>query len=345
MSTGLHQACIRLHHRGKSWIRFYDRFDLRADVQMRYKRTVMKTYSIAFLPFCALPAIAQQPETKPVPARQDSSAEPRTFRLREQAAPDALGSDEINIPTLTWYAPWNRNGATTAVIVMPGGGYQFLATNHEGRQVANWLNALHVTAFVLKYRVGPRYHHPVEMKDAQRAIRHVRLRAKEFNIRPDRLGVMGFSAGGHLASTTGTHFDAGNPGAADPVDRVSSRPDFLILAYPVISFTADYSHKGSVKALLGDNPGPALLKELSNEFQVTAETPPTFIFSTNADTGVPPENSVVFYLALRKAGVSAEMHIFEKGPHGVGLDLADPALSEWPTLLANWLRGRGLLQD
>ena len=146
MSTGLHQACIRLHHRSKSWIRFYDRFDLRADVQMRYKRTVMKTYSIAFLLFCALPAIAQQPETKPVPARQDSSAEPRTFRLREQAAPDALGSDEINIPTLTWYAPWNSNGATTAVIVMPGGGYQFLATNHEGRQVANWLNALHVTS-------------------------------------------------------------------------------------------------------------------------------------------------------------------------------------------------------
>ena len=220
-----------------------------------------------------------------------------------------------------------------------------LASNHEGRQVANWFNALGVTAFVLKYRLGPRYHHPVELEDAQRAIRIVRSRAADFEVSPDRIGILGFSAGGHLASTAGTHFDDGNVSAADPIDRVSSRPDFMILAYPVISFVAPYSHRGSATNLLGENADPKLLAELSSELHVTPQTPPTFLFSTDADTLVPSENSVAFYLALRKAGVPAEMHIFEKGPHGVGLDLGDPALGEWPALLANWMRSRGLLQS
>ena len=231
------------------------------------------------------------------------------------------------------------------MIVFPGGGYGMLASNHEGRQVANWFNALGVTAFVLKYRLGPRYHHPIELGDAQRAIRIVRSRAADFEVSPDRIGILGFSAGGHLASTAGTHFDSGNASAADPIDRVSSRPDFLILAYPVISFVAPYAHTGSQNNLLGENADPKLRAELSNELHVTAQTPPTFLFSTDADTAVPSENSVAFYLALRKAGVPAEMHIFEKGPHGVGLDLDDPALGEWPTLLANWMRSRGLLQS
>jgi acetyl esterase/lipase len=231
----------------------------------------------------------------------------------------------------------------TAVIVVPGGGYQLLATNHEGRQVADWLNALGITALILKYRLGPRYHHPIELGDAQRAIRLVRARAKEFAIRSDRVGMMGFSAGGHLASTAGTHFDPGDPQASDPVDRVSSRPDFLILAYAVISFTAPYAHQGSARNLLGEHPDPELLRELSNDLHVTPQTPPTFLFSTSADAAVPPENSVAFYMALHKAGVPAELHIFENGPHGVGLDLSDPALGEWPTLLTNWLRSRGLL--
>jgi acetyl esterase/lipase len=231
----------------------------------------------------------------------------------------------------------------TAIVVAPGGGYAMLAMNHEGRQIADWLNSLGITAFVLKYRLGPKYHHPIELGDAQRAIRLVRSRAKEFGILPDRIGIMGFSAGGHLASTVGTHFDNGIPNAVDPIDGVSCRPDFLILAYPVISFVAPYSHSGSAEHLLGKNAEHKLLEELSNELHVTSQTPPTFLFSTSADTLVPAENSVAFYLALHKAGVAVELHIFEDGPHGVGLDLGNPVLGKWPVLLANWLRQRGLL--
>jgi len=233
--------------------------------------------------------------------------------------------------------------ATTAVIIAPGGSYQRLAANHEGRQIANWFNAQGVTAFVLRYRLGPRYHHPIEMQDAQRAIRLVRARAQELGVRPDRIGMMGFSAGGHLASTVATHFDSSNPAAADPIDRAGSRPDFVVLAYPVISMTAEYMHRSSATALLGEHPDHKLAPQMSTEFQVTRDTPPTFLFTTSADTTVPPENRVAFYLALHKAGVPAELHVFEGGPHGVGLALADPALGEWSTLLRNWLRGRGLV--
>jgi acetyl esterase/lipase len=264
-----------------------------------------------------------------------------TIPLWEGGAPGALGEQDADRPTLTVYRA--RTAVPTGIIVAPGGGYGNLAMNHEGRQVANWFNALGVTAFVLKYRLGPRYHHPTELGDAQRAIRIARARAHEFGIVPDRLGMIGFSAGGHLVSTAATHFDAGNPSSADPIERVSSRPDFVILGYPVISFKPEITHSGSVRNLLGENPAPALLQELSNELHVTDRTPPTFLFHTNADTGVSAENSVRFYLALRAAKVPAEMHIFEKGPHGVGLALGDPMLSEWPVLLANWMRGRGLL--
>jgi acetyl esterase/lipase len=196
---------------------------------------------------------------------------------------------------------------------------------------------------VLKYRLGPKYHHPVELGDAQRAMRLVRARAQECGVRADRNGLMGFSAGGHLAATAATRFDTGNASATDPMERASSRPDFLILGYPVITFETGVTHAGSVRNLLGENPDPKLIELLSNELHVTAQTPPTFIFHTNADTGVVAENSVRFYLALRKAKVPAEMHIFETGPHGVGLALGHPALGQWPVLLTNWLRGRGLL--
>jgi acetyl esterase/lipase len=287
-------------------------------------------------------AFAQTSAAKP---QLNMFAEPQTIPLWENGAPGALGNDDTDKPTLTIYLALHPSDTHTAVIVFPGGGYGMLASNHEGRQVANWFNALGVTAFVLKYRLGPRYHHPIELGDAQRAIRLVRSRAAEFEVSPDRIGILGFSAGGHLASTAGTHFDSGNAAAADPIDRVSSRPDFMILAYAVISMAAPYAHGGSVTNLLGPNPDPKLVAELSNELHVTPQTPPTFLFSTNADTAVPSENSVAFYLALRKAGVPAEMHIFEKGPHGVGLDLGDPVLGEWPTLLVNWMRGRGLLQS
>lgn len=281
------------------------------------------------------PAQAPASQAKPNP-----NAEPETFLLWPGGAPGALGNDDADRPTLTIYRARQPSGAS--VIVAPGGGYGALASNHEGRQVANHLNAAGVTAFVLKYRLGPRYRHPIEIGDAQRAIRLVRARAAEFGIAADRIGMMGFSAGGHLAATAGTHFDAGKPDATDAIERASSRPDFLILAYPVVSFDPAITHAGSVRNLLGETPDPALIEDLSNDLRVTPDTPPTFLFHTNADTGVVAENSVRFYLALRRAKVPAELHIFENGPHGVGLALGDPALSAWPTLLTTWLRARGL---
>ncbi len=269
--------------------------------------------------------------------------EPTTFLLWPNGAPGAIGSEDRDQPSLTIFLPTKSQANGTGVIVCPGGSYTALASNHEGRQVANWLNSLGIAAFVLKYRLGPRYHHPIELQDAQRAIRLVRAHAAEYGVVADRIGVLGFSAGGHLAATAGTHFDDGNARDSDPIQRAASRPDFLVLAYPVISLTTEYTHQGSLRNLLGDNPDPKLKEALSNELQVTARTPPTFLFHTTEDKTVPVENSVLFYLALKKAGVAAEMHIFERGPHGVGLALQDPALGEWPELLANWLRGRGLL--
>jgi len=215
------------------------------------------------------------------------AAEPQTIVLWPEGAPGAVGNEDADRPTLTVYLPPAERAVPTGVVVCPGGGYAKLAMDHEGRQVAEWLNSLGVAAFVLKYRLGPRYRHPAPLEDAKRALRLVRSRAGEFRIAPDRIGVWGFSAGGHLASTLATHFDAGNPAAADPIERVSCRPDFAILAYPVISFASEYAHKGSRRNLLGDNPDPALVENLSNEKQVTAQTPPTFLFHTNEDQGVP----------------------------------------------------------
>jgi acetyl esterase/lipase len=259
------------------------------------------------------------------------------------AAPGALGEGEVDKPALRIYLPSKDRAAGFAVVVCPGGGYGHLALDHEGRQVAEWLNSLGAAAFVLRYRLGPRYHHPAPLLDVQRALRYVRYHAQKFGVSPDRIGVWGFSAGGHLASTAGTHFDAGDVKAADPIDRVSCRPDFMILAYPVISLVTPYAHVGSRRNLLGENPDPKLAESLSNERMVTPQTPPTFLFHTDADKGVPAENSVLFYLALRKAGVPAEMHIYERGPHGVGLAPKDPVLSSWPARLADWLKVRGLI--
>jgi acetyl esterase/lipase len=233
----------------------------------------------------------------------------------------------------------------TAVVVCPGGGYRHLAMDHEGRQIAEWFNALGVTAVVLQYRNNSSGHkHPVPMMDGQRAIRTVRTRAAEWAIDPQRIGVMGFSAGGHLASTLATHFDSETTGAADAIDRASSRPDFLVLCYPVISMTEPYMHRGSRENLLGKSPDAALAQSLSNETQVTSQTPPTFIFQTDADTAVPAENCVAFYLALRRAGVPAELHIYQDGKHGVGLAPDVPATATWPDRLRDWLQVRGLLR-
>jgi len=268
---------------------------------------------------------------------------PKVELLWPRGAPGALGDEDLDRPNLTIYLP-QSSGQHSGVVVCPGGGYQMLAVDHEGKQVAEWLKARGVAAFVLRYRLGPRYHHPIELGDAQRALRFVRFHAADYAIEPDKIGIWGFSAGGHLASTTGTHFDAGEPGAADPIDRKSSRPDFMILSYPVISFSTPYVHRGSMRNLLGENPDPKLAASLSNETQVTPQTPPTILFHTSGDTAVPPENSVLFYLALRRAGVPAEMHIYERGEHGVGLALVDPILSSWPGRLEAWMRLNGWIR-
>jgi len=281
------------------------------------------------------------------PAQQQTTLniqDGQVIPLWSGAAPGALGTEDRDIPVITVYLPRTVSPNTPAVIVCPGGGYVQLAMNHEGRQVASYLNSLGIAAFVLRYRLGPRYHHPVELGDAQRAIRILRSHAAEWRLDPARIGIMGFSAGGHLAMTASTRFDAGVPAATDPVEHVSSRPDFVVLGYPVISLTETWTHQGSKTNLLGNSPDPELAKSLSGEQAVQKDTPPTFIFQTNADTTVPAENSVYYYLALRKMGVPAEMHIFEKGPHGVGLANDDAALSEWSKLLANWLRVRGIVK-
>ena len=261
--------------------------------------------------------------------------------LWPNGAPGALGTADEDKPSLTPYLAKSPNG--TAVIVCPGGSYTHLAMDHEGVQVAKWLNSLGISAFVLQYRLGPKYHHPAMINDAQRAIRTVRTRAASLHIQPDRIGIWGFSAGGHLASTAATRFDAGDPNAADPINRAGSRPDFAILAYPVISL-GEFAHAGSRNNLLGTSPDPKLVDELSSDQRVTPQTPPTFLFHTTTDATVPVENSVRFYMALRKAGVPAELHIFQNGAHGVGLAPTDATLSAWSGLLANWLRERGLLR-
>jgi len=283
----------------------------------------------------ALLAAAQASQAPPL------VQEPQTILLWPAGAPGAIGDEDRDKPALTIYMPPNTAGPMTAVIVAPGGSYARLSTNLEGRAPANYLNTLGIAAFVLRYRLGPRYHHPIELGDAQRAVRTVRARAAEWHIAPDRIGFMGFSAGGHLASSVSTHFDNGKADAADPIDRAGSRPDFAILAYPVISFIEPWTHQGSKTNLLGDAPDAALARSLSSETQVTPSTPPTFIYHTNADTVVPVENAVAYFLALRKAGVTAEMHVFRNGAHGSGLAQQDPALAEWPRLLANWLRAGG----
>lgn len=272
------------------------------------------------------------------------AAEAPVELLWPKGAPGALGDEERDKPSLTVFLPPADKATGAAVVICPGGGYGHLATGHEGVQIGEYLNNFGVAGFMLKYRLGPRYHHPIQLGDAQRALRMVRARAQEWKVDPNRIGVWGFSAGGHLASTLATHFDDGKPDAEDPIERVSCRPDFAILAYPVITLLPPYAHMGSRNNLLGPSPDPALVENLSNEKQVTAKTPPTFLFATTADPGVPVENSVMFYLALRKAGVPAEMHLYEKGGHGVGLAKADPVLCTWGDRLADWLRVRGLLK-
>ena len=233
-------------------------------------------------------------------------------------APGALGNSDNDIPTLTPYLPDGTNATGAAMVICPGGGYAHLAP-HEGNDYALWLNQHGVTCFVLKYRLGSNgYHHPAELNDAARAVRWVRAHADDFKIDTHRVGIMGSSAGGHLAATLMTHFDAGNPGADDVVERQSSRPDLGILCYAVISF-GEFAHTGSRDYLLGTNQTPELIRELSAELQVTPNTPTCFLWTTYEDKTVPMENTLLFASALRKNNVPFDLHIYEQGGHGMGL--------------------------
>ncbi len=267
--------------------------------------------------------------------------------LWPNGAPTNAGETVDPVPTLTIYQAPGDKPTDTAVLICPGGGYQHLAMDHEGHQIAQWLNSMGISAFILKYRIGTwegkKNNHPIPLLDAQRGIRTIRARANEWKINPERIGILGFSAGGHLASTVGTHFDSGQPDSPDKIERVSSRPNFMVLIYPVISLKTKYVHRGSRKALLGENADMTLVENLSNETQVTSMTPPAFLIHTSEDTAVPSENSILFYLALHEAGVPAEMHIYARGKHGFGLAPNDPVLSTWPEHCKRWLQVQGFL--
>ena len=248
----------------------------------------------------------------------------------------------VHAPTLTAYLASEKQNTGTAVIVCPGGAYRRLAIDKEGTDVAVWLNGLGVSAFVLKYRMQE-YGHPAPLRDVLRAVRLLRTQAARWKIAPDRIGVLGFSAGGHLASSAGTLFDAPEGRTGADLDRVSARPDFLVLAYPVISMSAPYVHAGSRQSLLGADAPPSLVERVSTNLQVTRDTPPSFLVHGGTDTSVPPENSVLFYSALRRAGVPAELHLYQEGAHGVGLEPNHGPISNWPARCAEWLAVRGLL--
>lgn len=227
-------------------------------------------------------------------------------------------------------------GPHPAMVVIPGGGYVARA-DHEGEPIARWLNRLGIAAFVLNYRVAP-FAYPAQLEDAQRAIRLVRYRAEQWRLDPQRVGVLGFSAGGHVASTAGTHHDTGDPAASDPVERISSRPDLLVLCYPVVTM-GQFAHAGSRAAVLGARQHDEdLAALLSNELQVTEDTPPTFLWHTANDPSVPVENSLLFAAALRRRQVPFELHVFEHGPHGIGLAPDYPGAGAWAALCAAWLK-------
>jgi acetyl esterase/lipase len=270
-------------------------------------------------------------------SRADARGEPERTRA------DGFVTN-VTRPTLTWWAPPASAANGTGVIICPGGGYEFLAVEHEGAELAHWLNTLGIAAFVLKYRV-PHSGHPAPLEDVQGAIRLVRSRASEFGVEPDKVGALGSSAGGHLAACVGTLFNQEINGCGDGAtsDQVSVRPDFLVLLYPVICLSGPYAHIGSRERLLGKTPSETLLNRLSPDRQVTTRTPPTFLVHALDDTVVPAENSRLFHAALQQAGVPSELRLFEEGFHGFGLGARLGDVSEWPQRCEQWLRAHGWL--
>lgn len=239
------------------------------------------------------------------------------------------------------YLPKQGDNTGAAIVICPGGGYAIEAMDHEGYDMAEWLVQQGVAGIVLKYRL-PNGHDEVPLSDVQRAIRIVRQKSAEWGIKPNKIGVAGSSAGGHLASTAGTRFDQGNPDAADPIDRVSCRPDFMLLLYPVISFNEAFGHMGSRINLIGNGNKYELVEKYSNELHVTDQTPPTFLVLADDDNSVQPRNSVEFYLALKKYNIPAEMHIFRNGGHGFGMNKINKPVDQWPNLFAQWMKAQGI---
>ncbi len=250
---------------------------------------------------------------------------------------------KVHTPSIEIYLPTPKNATGQAVLICPGGGYRGLAYDWEGVDIARWLNSKGIAGIVLKYRLpidkGNVVQHASPLLDAKRALRMVRANAKDWNIQPNQIGVMGFSAGGHLASTLGTHFDYGLKDG-DDIDTHSCRPDFMALVYPVISMSTDFIHQGSKDALLGENPDADLVKHFSNELQVSTNTPSTFLVHSSDDEAVPVDNSIAFYQACIEKAVPAELHVYPMGGHGFGLAIGQTYLQTWPDRLADWLQAQ-----
>jgi acetyl esterase/lipase len=293
----------------------------------------------------AVSSAQAQKEPCATPGENNAYLGIRTIRLWPGDAPQAHGTACEDIPTLTILDPQPGHDNGSAVVVFPGGAYTHLAANLEGRQVADWFTARGFRAFILSYRLSSNgYILPVPLLDARRAIQTVRARARDYFINPNRIVVIGFSAGGHLAALAGTQFIPGNPEADDPIERVSSRPDFLVLGYPWIgAISSDTSHLSYCKLFNLMDKCEELRKAYSPDLFVTPQTPPTFWYHTFDDKTVPVEQGLRFYDALVKAGVPSEAHIFANGVHGTGLGKADAALDQWPNLIEIWLRAQGLL--
>ena len=249
----------------------------------------------------------------------------------------------VSEPTLTIYLPEKSNNTGAAIVICPGGGYAIEAMDHEGYAYAEFLQSKGIAGIVLKYRL-PYGHHEIPLMDAQYALRTVRYNAASWGIDPNKIGISGFSAGGHLASTASTHFDKGKQGSNDPIEKVSCRPDFSVLVYPVISFNEQWGHMGSRENLMGKNHDLKLINFYSNELQVTTDTPPTFLILADDDQAVPPRNSIEFYKALKEKGVPAELHIFREGGHGFGMTKKDKPHDQWPMLLIDWMKAEKIIK-